>query len=276
MLACCLACMSAAAGPPVAFPPGTSLDGSGANQTEYSALRQTFLAPAVGGRIEFDWQAFSSEFFGGGGEDVFYVRLIDPTNNSVVDAQDWALDPTPAGYSGTFTPVGAPPMGTTAPSEASAGGFGLTIDAYHLDGGTGWATAALSFPPTAADRPLSLEILVADTFDHFADTSLAIDNLRARDVTGATIASLTNPSFEGLLVGWTGEGNVGVYQQLTDLFGGVAPVAGTAPTDGKLYAVVSTGGSVPEPASLGLACLAAVATCRRSPSRRTTAGGPRL
>jgi hypothetical protein len=241
---------SALADPPVAFPPNTDLDSNGSFETEFSKISQTFLVPANGGRISFDWQLFSSEFFGGGAEDVFYVRLFDTASAILIDEVNGALDPTPAGYSGTFTPIGAPPMGTTGSSEAPAGPPGLMFDAFHVDGGTGWTTGFLSITPAPGDRMVRLEILVADTFDRNADTSLAIDKLQARSVTGGPITTLINPSFEAQFNGWTTDGNVGIYATLDDLFLG-GPEPGTGPTDGEVYALISTAG-VPEPTSTTL------------------------
>ncbi len=254
-----LSALAIAAGPaiaglPVEFPPGTDLDNNGANETEYSAIRQEFLAPAIGGRIAFDWQLFTSEFFGGT-EDVAYVRLVNPADGSVVDSEEWAIDTTPAGYAGIFTPIGQPPGGTTASSQAVPGGAGLMFDAFHIDGGTGWEQAFLSIPSAATNYPLALEILVADTVDRSADTTLAIDNIRALNVQGLPIASLMNPSFESQLAGWTVEGNAGVQVSMVDLATNTMLVPGTGATDGKWYAVVSTGGQIPEPGSI---CIAAV------------------
>ncbi len=269
-----IAPMSVVADPPVAFPPGTDLDSNGSFETEFSKISQTFLAPAAGGRITFDWQLFSSEFFGGGAEDVFYVRLIETDSGTVVDEVNGALDPTPAGYMGAFAAIGAPPMGTTGSSQAPAGPPGLMFDAFHLDGGTGWITGALSFAPHAVDRPLTLEFLVADAVDRNADTSLAIDRLLARHVTGAPITSLVNPSFEALFGGWTSEGNVGTYTTLDDLFVG-GPEPGTGPTDGNRFALISTAGIVPEPTSFGLLAICCIVTvfCR---SAATTRAAPML
>lgn len=250
--------MRAVADPPVAFPPNTDLDNNAAFETEYSKISQTFLAPASGGRILFDWQLFTSEFFGGGAEDVFYVRLTETDTGTLIDEVNGALDPTPAGYNGTFTPIGAPPMGTTLSSQALAGSPGLMFDAFHIDGGTGWRSGALSFAPNANARALTLEVLVADTFDRNADTSLAIDGLRALDVTGAPIASLVNPGFEALFNGWTSEGNVGIYTTLEDLFVG-GPEPGTGATEGERFALISTAGVVPEPASAALLALGVLA-----------------
>ncbi len=222
--------------------------------------------------MTFDWQLFTSEFFGGGAEDVFYVRLIDTALGTVIDEVNGALDPTPAGYTGTFTPIGAPPMGTTGPSQAPAGPPGLMSDAFHIDGGTGWMSGALSIAPNANDRMLTLEILVADTFDRNADTSLAIDRLVARDVTGAPIASLVNPGFEALFNGWTSEGNVGIYTTLDALILS-GPESGTGPTEGDRYALISTAGAVPEPASSALLVFVSLALCASRRSIRAANGG---
>lgn len=259
----------ALANPPVSFPPGTDLDANGSLEREYSRISQQFTAPAIGGRVGFDWQVFSSEFFGGAAEDVFIAELLDVASGVVVDQEAWALDPTPTGYMGPFTPVGAPPMGTTGPSEATAGSLGLMLDAFHLDGGSGWATSFLSFPPAAAARELVLQFLVADAVDRNADTSLAIDRIEARDVTGAPIATLTNPGFEAQLTDWTVAGNAGSYTELVGLFNGL-PVVGTEATDGKWYAVVSTAGvAVPEPASLALLIGALCSVTARHLGRRS-------
>lgn len=159
-----------------------------------SGLSQEFVAPAIGGRIAFDWQLFSSEFFGGGAEDLFYVRLVEIATGTVIDEVNGALDPTPSGYAGTFAPIGAPPMGTTDSSEAPAGPPGLMFDAFHIDGGTGWMSSHLSFAPAANDRTLSLEILVADTYDRNADTSLAMDGFHSADSTNRSLPSQSLPN----------------------------------------------------------------------------------
>lgn len=137
-------------------------------------------------------------------------------------------------------------------------------DAFHLDGGTGWTRSFLSFPSAQDERALKLEMLVADAVDPNADTRLAIDNIEM--LAGGSIASPTNPHFEAQLSRRNTEGNVGVYTTLGDLFVG-GPEPGTGPTDGKLYALMSTAGRVPELSSvclLGLACAAIVALARRS------------
>ena len=254
---------SADADPPVLFPANTDLDLNGAFETEYSSISQTFLAPGSGGRISFDWQLFSSEFVGGGAEDVFYVRLLDAATGNIIDEVNGALDPTPAGYMGSFTPIGAPPMGTTGSSEAPAGGNGLMFDAFHLDGGTGWTTDFLSIAPAASDYLVTLEFLVADAVDGNADTSLAIDDIEARSATGGPIATLVNPSFETMLNGWIVAGNAGNYAQLEDLFVG-GPEPGTSATDGELFGMVSTAG-VPEPSGVFMLLLGAwiVAAARK-------------
>ncbi|WP_425395068.1 PEP-CTERM sorting domain-containing protein [Aeoliella sp.] len=252
LAAALLCCQTAFAGRPVLLPPGTNLDNSDADETEYSAIRQEFTGPTSGGRIEFRWQAFTSEFLGAA-EDVFAVRLLDPTDNSIVDEQGWAVDPTPDGYMGDFIPLDAASFGITDLSQAPAGGIGLMYDGYHLHGGTGWRTGFLSIPQ--GGQTYALEILVADSVDRGAISSLAVDYIRARDLQGNLIPSLENPSFELGLAGWTSEGNTGIYNTLTDLFTGTMQVAGTQAEDGKLYALVSTGGEliVPEPSTMFLA-----------------------
>ena len=125
--------------------------------------------------------------------------------------------------------------------------MGLMFEAFHLDGGTGWTRSFLSFPSTKSDRMMTLEILVADAVDPNADTSLAIDRIQ---VATSPSVLITNGGFDSNFDGWTTEGNVGIYSTLDDLFVG-GPVAGTGPTEGEVYALISTAG-VPEPASTTL------------------------